>query len=153
MKFREASAHEYIKVYEQGYREWAKGRSLEQYIKDNKKEEEYGRRFIVVDGNEEIIASLILLQFTPYLFGIGSIVVNPAFRSRGFGERIIEECLKQYPHAAFMLYSEIGIAYYARFGFCALPAEHQHASQGVCMIRASKELYDRVINEPIPAYF
>nr|WP_316046069.1 hypothetical protein [Planococcus glaciei] len=43
MKVREATEQEYEKIYRQGYREWAKGRSLQQYITDNQKEENTGQ--------------------------------------------------------------------------------------------------------------
>lgn len=153
MKFREATADEYKMVYEQGYREWAKGRSLEQYIQDNQKEEALGKRYVLASCKGELVASLILLKFRPYLFGIGSIVVDPMFRRQGAGTRLVEECLKQYPHAAFMLYSEIGSGYYERFGFRILPSAYQNSATGICMIRADEELYEQILKEPIPPYF
>jgi predicted N-acetyltransferase YhbS len=153
MEVREASIHEYEKIYEQGYREWAKGRSLEQYIRDNQKEESLGRRYVLADDNENIVASLMLLKFASYLFGIGSIVVEPEYRGQGAGKKLIQECLDRHPDAAFMLYSEIGTEYYERFGFRALPAAYQNADTGICMVRAEDELYKQVLNEPIPAYF
>lgn len=153
MKVREATEQEYEKIYRQGYREWAKGRSLQQYITDNQKEETLGKRYVLVDGKEDIIASLMLLEFKPRLFGIGSIVVEPEFRGIGAGAQLIKESLKLHADAAFMLYSEIGAAYYERFGFRALPESYQSSVQAICMIRADKELCLQILKEPVPPYF
>lgn len=153
MKVREAASHEYHTIYEHGYREWAKGRSFQQYIQDNQKEEAYGKRYVLVDRDERVRASLIMLKFKPYLFGIGSIVVDPAFRGQGAGMHLIKECLKLHPDAAILLYSEIGAPYYGRFGFRILPETHQPSAQSICMLRAEEGLYKRILNEPIPPYF
>lgn len=153
MKVREATKQEYEKIYRQGYREWAKGRSLQQYITDNQKEETLGKRYVLVDGKEDIVASLMLLEFKPRLFGIGSIVVEPEFRGKGAGAQLIKESIKLHPDAAFMLYSEIGTAYYERFGFRELPKSHQGSVQAICMVRADEELYTQILKETIPSYF
>ncbi|WKA51891.1 GNAT family N-acetyltransferase [Planococcus liqunii] len=106
-----------------------------------------------MDGKEDIIASLLLLEFKPRLFGIGSIVVEPEFRGKGVGAQLIQESLKLHPDAAFMLYSEIGAAYYERFGFRALPESHQSSLQAICMIRADEGLCTQILKEPVPPYF
>ncbi|MDN7240749.1 GNAT family N-acetyltransferase [Planococcus sp. N028] len=153
MNVREARDSEYQLIYEQGYREWAKGRSLEEYIKENQKEEANGKRFVMVNDQNQILASLMMLQFRQNLFGIGSIVVDSSSRKKGLGKKLIEECLKKYPDAAYILYSEIDPAYYAQFGFQVLPKEFQQSSKGICMICANDELCKRVLKEPIPGYF
>jgi predicted GNAT family N-acyltransferase len=153
MKVREAKKSEYPLIYEQGYREWAKGRTLQQYIKDNQKEEAYGTRYVLINNQEEIAASLMMLRFHNHLFGIGSIVVDSAFRKQGLGKRLIEESMKLHPDAAFILYSEIGASYYKQFGFQELAQQYQRFQQCVCMVRAEKELFERILKEPIPAYF
>lgn len=153
MEIREAKKSEFQKIYEQGYREWPKGRTLDQYIRANQQEEAYGTRYVLLDDQKEIIASLMLLHFKPYLKGIGSIVVDPAYRKQGIGKKLIEKILKEHQDAAFLLYSEIEPAYYEQFGFQRLPKSFHHASGAICMIRANDELYEQVIREGIPSYF
>ncbi|MGI2326795.1 GNAT family N-acetyltransferase [Planococcus sp. YIM B11945] len=153
MIFRQAKTSEFEAIYRMGYEEWPKGRSLAQYIEDNQKEEAVGTRFVLANRNDEAVASLMLLRFQPYLFGIGSVVVAPAFRSQGLGKQLIEGCVRLYPDAAFMLYSEIGTAYYERFGFKALPEEFQQSRKGICMLKADGHLYEAMLKEPLPAYF
>ncbi|TWT09295.1 GNAT family N-acetyltransferase [Planomicrobium sp. CPCC 101079] len=153
MIVRQAKPAEFKHIYKQGYSEWAKGRSFEEYLKDNQKEEQNGIRYVLVNDEEQLIASLIMLEFRPNLFGIGSIVVDPAFRSRGLGKKLIEECLEKHSDAAFILYSEIEPSYYEQFGFRVLPNDLQQSSKGTCMIRAKEETYEKTLQAPLPGYF
>ncbi|WP_046176192.1 GNAT family N-acetyltransferase [Domibacillus indicus] len=153
MRLREAYPEEMPHLYKLGHREWPKGRTLGQYIKDNQKEEAYGTRYVLADENGRIAASLMLLRLRPYLFGIGSLVTEPGYRGQGFGTALLTECISKHPEAAFMLYSEIGTEYYERFGFQALPGALQRYSSGICMVKADGVLYNRILNEPIPDYF
>lgn len=153
MLLREALPEERQKLYELGHREWPKGRSLAEYIEDNQKEEAYGTRYVLEGANREITASLMLLRLRPYLYGIGSVVVEPGFRGQGLGTALLTQCMDKHPAAAFMLYSEIGTAYYERLGFQALPPAYQHHAHGLCMVRADQFLYERILQEPIPDYF
>lgn len=140
-----------------GYQEWPKGRTLEQYIKDNQKEELYGTRYVFWDDQKGITASLMMLTLRPSLFGIGSVVVLPACRGRGVGSKLLKDCMalveEQHPHAAFMLYSEIGTGYYQRLGFQPLPDFCQRFPQGICMVRASPNAYSQIAASPVPDYF
>lgn len=153
MNFRKAHKHEFETLYQMGHKEWPKGRSLDQYIFDNQKEESFGCRYVLIDDADQIAASLMLLQFKPYLYGLGSIVAAPTFRKKGFGAELITRCLALQPDSAFLLYSEIGADYYERFGFQALPEEYQPSPPAVCMLKASPPLFERVIREPLPGYF
>ncbi|PSL40964.1 acetyltransferase (GNAT) family protein [Planomicrobium soli] len=153
MKVRQALPEEFQEIYKQGFKEWAKGRQLDSYIKDNQKEEENGIRYILVNDQEQIIASLMMIQFRPTLYGIGSIVVNPVFRNQGFGKKLVRECLEKHPEAAFILYSEIEPGYYEKMGFRVISNELQQSSKAICMIRAEDDLFEQVLQEPIPGYF
>ncbi|WP_050182041.1 GNAT family N-acetyltransferase [Domibacillus robiginosus] len=153
MLLREAWPEERQKLYELGHQEWPKGRSLAQYIHDNQKEEAYGTRYVLEDTDGYIRASLMLLRLRPYLYGIGSVVVEPNFRRQGLGSSLIRQCMDKHSDAAFMLYSEIGSAYYEKLGFQVLPAPYQRYSHGLCMVRAEQCLWNRILKEPIPDYF
>ncbi|WP_186725609.1 GNAT family N-acetyltransferase [Planomicrobium sp. CPCC 101110] len=153
MIVRKAKSEEFSSIYKQGYKEWAKNRTFDQYLKDNQKEEKDGVRYVLVDDGEQITASLIMLEFRPNLFGIGSIVVDSASRGQGLGKMLIEECLRKQPGAAFLLYSEIDPNYYKQFGFRVLPDELQQSPKGVCMILGEEKLLGQILREPIPDYF
>lgn len=153
MLLREAAPNERKGLYELGHREWPKGRTLAQYILDNQKEEAYGTRYVLAEKNGQVTASLMMLRLRPYLYGIGSVVVEPDFRGQGLGRNLMMQCMKKHPGVAFMLYSEIGAAYYEKLGFCTLPEVYQRYSHGLCMVRADQGLYERMLQEPIPDYF
>lgn len=62
MIFRKAREEEKNLLFEQGYAEWSKNRSFEQYCSDNRKEDAYGTRY-VLDEKGDILCSAILLKF------------------------------------------------------------------------------------------
>lgn len=157
MFLREAAAEEMAYLYKIGYSEWPKGRTYEQYVEDNQKEESYGTRYVYVEEAGKILASLIMIKLRPHLFGIGSVVVHPEHRQKGHGKQLLKECMeyvqKSEAKAAFMLYSEIGTDYYERLGFQAVPDCLQRYSYGICMVHCDPHTYKQILKNPVPNYF
>lgn len=169
MKLRKLDKSEYPKVYQAGYKEWPKGRTFEQYVKDNQKEEAYGTRYGYVNSENKLIASLIVLSLTVKtangevlpIFGLGSIVVDEQYQGNGYGKAMITECLRLIEtdnnHAVFMLYSEINPSYYNKFGFHPLPKKLQKYEAGCCMVRCNEKtllpLLSVLTVDNLPAYF
>lgn len=166
MKFRKIKENEVELIYKMGYKEWAKGRTYEQYVKDNKKEEDYGFRYGYIDEEHHtIIGSLILLNLhinniNKPLYGLGSIVISQDYQNMGYGKLMIKECLSQVnqeeKEAMFLLYSDINPSYYEQFGFKKLPSNQQKISSSICMIKCSDEDYESISKisiDRIPPYF
>lgn len=157
MLLREAAPKEKSYLYTLGYQEWPKKRTLEQYIKDNQKEESYGTRYVLANEQNQITASLMMLSLNDGLFGIGSVVVPLEFRGQGFGKKLLKSCMalmeQTRPNAAFMLYSEIDPGYYEKLGFQVLPDHCQRYSEGICMVKANRCRYQAILKQTIPDYF
>ncbi|WP_141430628.1 GNAT family N-acetyltransferase [Bacillus sp. 03113] len=167
MFFREATADEIEYIYQMGYIEWAKGRTFEQYVKDNQKEEDFGTRYVYVDQNNKIIGSMIVLSLEIQLFnqkhplhGLGSIVINRDYQKMGYGKEMIKECIsmfeKQEENASFILYSDISPHYYHQFNFRELPKNQQRYPKSICMISCNDTTYYEISKLPInliPSYF
>lgn len=166
MFFREIKPYEFEHVYEMGYKEWKKGRTYEQYVKENQKEEKNGTRFALVDDQNKIIGSLIVITFeirisdqTLPLYGLGSFVIGPEERGKGYGKRMLEACLTSFdqsPNSSFMLYSDIHPSFYHSFGFKELPQHLQRYKKSIAMIRAQEPCYLAICQLPvtsIPTYF
>ncbi|WP_318508761.1 GNAT family N-acetyltransferase [Bacillus sp. T3] len=167
MLFREIVPKELEYVYKMGYKEWPKGRTFERYVEENKKEDEFGSRYVYVDKENNIIGSLIVLslkikvvdKIVP-LFGLGSIVINSDYRGLGYGNEMIKECLFHIEHNCsepiFMLFSDINHMFYCQLGFKELPENLQRYPKSVCMVRcrdADYKLVSSLSIDHIPKYF
>ncbi|MGP7815817.1 GNAT family N-acetyltransferase [Niallia sp. 01092] len=167
MLLRKIQPDEYHTVFQMGYKEWPKGRTYEQYVNDNKKEDAYGTRYVYVDETNYIIGSMIVLsktiQFsdqTAPIYGLGSIVIDEKYQGNGYGTMMLNEFFSLYTKenkdAIFLLYSEINPQYYYRFQFRELLRKQQHETKSICMVRCNHEMYEKLSQLPksqIPAYF
>lgn len=167
MIFRKIAPNETTPVYQMGYNEWSKGRTYEQYVKENQKEEDKGTRYVLLDSSNNLIGSLILISYeiplahqTLSVYGLGSFVIIPEKRGMGYGKTMLETCFstieKQAQSSVFLLYSDIDPSFYYTFGFKELPAHQQRYTKSVCMLRAEPSVFDTVSKLPvhkIPAYF
>ncbi|MEW9669970.1 GNAT family N-acetyltransferase [Ammoniphilus sp. 3BR4] len=166
MHFREIKPDEFEHVYEMGYKEWTKGRTYEQYVKENQKEEKNGSRFVLADDTDKIIGSLIVITFrirlfdqTLPLYGLGSVAIEQEERGKGYGKRLLEECLAAFgksDNSIFMLYSDIHPSFYHPFHFKELPHHLQRYEKSICMVRAQDPIYHAICQLPVtqlPAYF
>lgn len=167
MLFREIAPNEFEYVYQMGYKEWSKGRTVGQYVKENQKEEDYGIRYVYVDQTNKIIGSMIILLLKIKIFdqelsfyGLGSIVIDQDYRGIGFGKEMLNACLshidKQNKQPIVILYSDIDPSFYRPFGFMELPGHLQRSPKSTCMVRCSLDIYHEISKLPItqiPAYF
>ncbi len=165
MLFRKIAPNETTPVYQMGYKEWSKGRTYEQYVKENQKEEDKGTRYVLVDSSNNLIGSLILISFeitladqTLPVFGLGSFVIIPEKRGLGHGKWMLETCFSTFEKqdSAFLLYSDINPSFYYPFQFKELPAHQQRYTKSVCMLRAEPAVFEKISRLPIqqiPAYF
>lgn len=167
MIFREIAPQELEYVYKMGYKEWSKGRTFERYVEENKKEDDFGSRYVYVDKENNIIGSLIVLslkikvadKIVP-LFGLGSVVIDLDYRGLGYGNEMLKECLfhieQNCTEPIFMLFSDISPMFYDRLGFKELPENLQRYPKSVCMVRCNDENYkliSRLSIDQIPKYF
>jgi hypothetical protein len=86
MIIRQAKKEEFNRLFEDGYKFWSKNRTFEQYREDNRKEDDYGIRYVAeVDGN--IVSSLIFLTLKNKkdikIYGIGSVVTPLQYTGNG----------------------------------------------------------------------
>jgi predicted N-acetyltransferase YhbS len=140
MGVRTALPSELDQVYRMGADVWGRGMALDAYLASCRDSPKYrlGEWRVLEDERGVLLSSLILYREPEDGAGIGSIATAPTERRRGRAERLIagvlEELDRQGARRVF-LYSDIAPRYYERFGFAALPAEHQHHPGSVCMVR------------------
>jgi len=161
MIIREARPAEIRQILTEGHRCWHKERSFEQYSIDNRKEEEYGTRY-VVEVNGQVASSLILLRFgqirTCPVYGIGSVLTVPGFEKKGYASELIKAVLQQLDlkKALIFLYSEINPLFYEKLGFHILPDRLQKKATCSCMVICQEEALEFLIKaelKDIPDYF
>lgn len=160
MIFREARKSEIAGILKEGYTVWSKGRTLEQYCTDNRKEDAYGTRYVVEDEGQ-ILSSLILLRFGKFLdrqmVGIGSVITPSEFRHKGYAAELLKNTIQlvRKGDAAF-LYSEVSPAFYEAFGFRVLPVNMQKDPDSICMVRCDTPIFQILLSvgiKLIPDHF
>lgn len=160
MIFREARESEIVSILKEGYAVWYKGRTWEQYFADNHKEDAYGTRYVVEDG-ERIVSSLILLRlgktFDRQMYGIGSVITPSEFRHKGYAAELLEKTMSLVEDGDVgFLYSEVSPPFYERFGFRLLPANMQKDPGSICMVRCDKSVFQILLSagiELLPDHF
>jgi predicted acetyltransferase len=139
MIYRQAKREEIDLILSEGYKVWSKNRTKEQYFAENRKEDEFGTRYIIEDDGE-IVSSLILLSFksigSKEVYGIGSVLTPPAFKHKGYATALLQNCIQEISvdTALIFLYSEIDPAFYARYDFRVLPTDLQKDADSICMV-------------------
>lgn len=149
MIFREARKSEFSGILKEGYVVWNKGRTLEQYCADNRKEDAYGTRYVVEDGGR-IVSSLILLRlgkiFDRQAVGIGSVITPPEFRHKGYAAELMKNTVQLAGSGDItFLYSEVLPAFYEAFGFRVLPSNMQKDPDSICMVRCETPVFERLL--------
>lgn len=131
-------------VYEQSHALWGAGLDLGDYLGlwEDLKRTAWGRerlRFLVWREDDGRILSSMKLYSPRVRLGdriatacaIGAVFTPRALRRRGYAAAMLARVLEEATAAGetpAMLFSDIGTAYYASLGFCALPAEEAHGS-------------------------
>jgi predicted GNAT family N-acyltransferase len=138
MFLKEANDEELKFVYELGYKEWSKGKSFDEYVKDHQK----GTHYVLIDDIGEIYGSLNVEQYDESIFGLGNIVIKRGKRGLGLGKLIvqlaIEEVKKVNNDPSILLHSEIHPDFYKKFGFEILPEKFQTHKGIVSMLYSNK---------------
>lgn len=162
MVIREATQQERELLFKDAHRVWHKNRTLEEYVRDNSKEDAFGIRYII-DLVGEIVSSLIVLKLEPILetkvYGIGSVLTPKPHSRKGYATILLKNCIQQIEKdgdALIFLYSDINPDFYKKQGFRLLPPELQKTVKSPCMIKCSDAIWEKLKNIPVevlPDYF
>lgn len=163
MIFRMALPQEIDYLFSEGYKEWSKNRTFEQYCIDNAKEDAYGTRY-VIDVNNEIGSSLIILKlrdiFGKRVYGIGSVLTPKIHAGKGYATELIKNFIKQEElkreNFFIFLFSDINPEFYKRFNFKIMPSKFQRYEKSVCMVYCNDASWNELLNcsiDSMPNYF
>lgn len=161
MIFRQAAKEERAFLFQEGYKEWSKARTFEQYCIDNSKDDTIGTRY-VIEENSRIVCSSVLMQLQSIsglaVYGLGSILTSQNHRGKGYGSELIKRCINLVPDAntIIFLYSDIHPSYYEKLGFQSLPAKLQKYEKSICMAYCQEPVWSALANAnaaDVPDYF
>lgn len=161
MIFRQAAKEERPFLFQEGYKEWSKARTFEQYCIDNSKDDAIGTRY-VIEEHGQVVCSAVLLQLKSIkgiaVYGLGSILTSQNHRGKGYGIELVKSCMKLVSdsNTIIFLYSDINPSYYEVLGFKSLPAKLQKYEKSICMAYCQKHIWAELVNTKaaaIPNYF
>jgi len=159
MIFRQALPQEINFIFNEGYKEWSKNRTFEQYCTDNAKEDVYGTRY-VLDVNNEIVSSLIILKLKDIVgkkaFGIGSVLTPKIHTCKGYATELLKNYTQEKEDSFIFLFSDINPKFYKSFDFRILPSKFQRYEKSVCMVYCNDVSWNELLNcsiDSIPIYF
>lgn len=161
MIFREAKKEEIQLLFQEGYQEWSKNRTFEQYCLDNSKDDAIGTRY-VIEKNGEIVSSLVLLRLKDTnemeVCGLGSILTSKKHRGNGYSLELMKKCIALINscNTIIFLYSDIKPLFYEKLGFRILSAKLQKYDKSVCMAYCNDDMWDKLISanvDVVPNYF
>ncbi len=160
MIFRQALPQEINFIFSEGYKEWRKNRTFEQYCSDNAKEDVYGTRY-VLDVDNEIVSSLIILKLKDIAgkkaYGIGSVLTPKIHAGKGYALELLKKSLQKEKEDSFIfLFSDINPQFYKRFNFKILPSKFQRYEKSACMVYCNDVNWNELLNcslDAIPNYF
>lgn len=154
MIFRTATEKEKRQIYRTEYDYWGLNTDFNDYAKDNEQEEKNGGLRFVLADDHKIYGSLIATTFSNLpklnipLYGIGSVIVPPEERGKGYGVKMLKECIafhhREHPENVAMLYSDIDPHFYERLGFKQLPIKYQLNEKSICMIHCDQHTYEQI---------
>ena len=154
MIFRQAKKEEIEELLSEGYKIWSKDRTIEQYYTENRKEDEFGTRYVIED-NGIIVSSLILLNLksinSKNVYGIGSVLTPHAYKHKGYATALLRNCIEKISTdtSLIFLYSEIDPAFYERYNFRVLPPDLQKDAHSICMVLCDDDMWSVLITSGI----
>lgn len=154
MIFRQSNKEEIDQLLSEGYKVWSKDRAFEQYCAENRKEDDFGTRYVIED-NGVIVSSLILLSLksinSKNVYGIGSVLTPSAYKHKGYATALLKNCMQQISidTSLVFLYSEIDRAFYERYNFRVLPPDLQKDADSICMVLCDDDMWSVLINNGI----
>ena len=131
-----------------GHDAWGEGKPLSEFVElyNTSRNHLRGTRYVFRNNSGQAMSGLNLLRISDEIFGIASVATNPGDRKKGSAEILIRGVigLQEFLlHAkTFALFSEVDKSYYEKFGFCALPTEHQKHLPSVAMVRGRSNNFD-----------
>ena len=161
MLFRQAAKEEISFLFQEGYKEWSKNRTFEQYCIDNSKDDAIGTRY-VIEENSQIVSSAVLLRLKSIqgkaVYGLGSILTSKSHRGQGYGIELVRKCMSLIAgdNTIIFLYSDINPAYYEKLRFQILPNKLQKYEKSVCIAYCNEAVWNELIKvngDVIPDYF
>lgn len=161
MIFRETHKEEIPLLFQEGYQEWSKNRTFEQYCLDNSKDDAIGTRY-VIEKNGEIVSSVVLIRLENIngmeVYGLGSILTSKLHRGNGYSIELIKKCINLIHsyNTIIFLYSDINPLFYEKLGFRILSDTLQKYASSVCMAYCKDDIWDRLLStkvDVIPDYF
>lgn len=161
MLFRHAKQEEIPLLFHQGYQEWSKNRTFEQYCIDNSKEDTVGTRY-VLENHGEIVCSTIVIRLETIncrqVLGIGSVLTPQNHRGNNYAAELLRNCINLvYDRSNLIfLYSDIKPSFYERMNFRMLPTSLQRYEKSLCMVFCHDKVWSELLNltiESIPSYF
>lgn len=143
MHVKKAHPTEYDEIYKMGFDVWGDEQGLEIYLEGCRQSPKYkqGTWYVLVDDRGVLYSSLIKYSFLDGSCGIGSIATPLAFRKAGHASELIKKSLDLFEKEGIkktFLFSDIGAAFYEKFGFLQLPLKFQQYKDSICMIRGVK---------------
>lgn len=157
MAIRNPLTREMDAVFMMGFDVWGDGLPETEYLSECHDSIKYKRGvWHVLDIDGLISSSLITYQLAPKVMGIGSIATVPEKRKNGFAAKLVAAVIRNFGNDGikhFLLYTEVGTAYYENFGFVRLPDEHQKSDAGIAMLRGELKDFLRLVNNVVPRYF
>lgn len=161
MIIRQANQEEIRLLFEQGYQEWSKNRTFEQYCIDNSKEDAFGTRY-VMEKNGEIVSSMIVLKLDCIngnkVYGIGSVLTPQNHIGNGYATHLLRKCVEwvSEDNNIIFLYSDINPSFYEKLDFRLLPPQLQKYEDSPCMVYCNDEVWHELSKcsiDLIPNYF
>jgi N-acetylglutamate synthase-like GNAT family acetyltransferase len=157
-KIRRAVQSDLDTIYMMGFDAWAENSSESQYLEACRSSPKYKRgTWYVLEDSGSLLCSLIVYEFSPLHFGIGSIATPKVLRRKGHASdlisKIVAELERNRGAKILFLYSDISPEFYEKFGFRRVPPEMQKYKTTTCMARGSD--IQRVIDGKVatPEYF
>lgn len=122
-----------------GFEAWKRDRTFDQYCADQDRDPNHlrGTRYLLEDTSGRPVSALNVLRFRANLIGLASVATDPAHRRHGHASLLVRAVMELHrfaqPDLRFVLFSEIGPAFYERQGFRVLPPGHQRFLPSVAM--------------------
>ena len=164
-EYRPARTGEMDVIYLMGIDAWAEGGDVGAYLEGCRQSIKYkSGQWVVLTAEGRPVSSLLIHRFEPWggyvVRGIGSVATEPSSRRRGYGQelvrRAIEDLSLRHRAAVFLLYSDIGEAFYERLRFFGLPDNYQRRAGSTLMAKLDPGVARGIFEanrSRIPGYF
>lgn len=135
MNVRPADTEDMDTIYLMGFDVWGEGQSEAEYLAGCRGSKKYmlGEWYCLTEDGV-VLSSLITYKnqfgLADQYGGIGSIATHPNHRKNGYAGTLIQNCIESHnkeKYLGLLLFSDIGAAYYEKFGFTVVKREEESA--------------------------